>query len=227
MASMLSPKHGDDQYHGPLSPDEELEIFRARVEGWQLDLADLLLVHVKHSGYAVLTLLLSYPEMIQQFIINHTSDGDSKGYFRNGFRAVFSTSAPLLVDDDIDDFYRLARCGLFHSGGTKRGVVLDDKAATALVLAPGDSFRVNLAAFSKDIRSHFNSFCARVAVAGTDPARLKFSAFFKTFIFEVAPPAPAPASLGAPTAPAPAPLPFTAGVKPPNPTHPTSGLSGP
>jgi hypothetical protein len=72
---------------------------------------------LKESGYAVLSIMMSYFEMIEQFRTGKDSEGHSKDFFVAGFRAVYPCTT--LSDDDIKDLYKWVRCGMFHSGVTK------------------------------------------------------------------------------------------------------------
>ena len=73
----ISKSYTDADFCGNPGPTERIEIFRDRVMGWQIDIAKEMVRQIetpgtgdvmKHAGYAVLAVLTSYFEMIQQHI---------------------------------------------------------------------------------------------------------------------------------------------------------------
>jgi len=136
-----------------------LTFFYEQVRGWQLHVADLIanggsqlggegeVQPIRHSGFAVLQICLSYFETIGQY--RALATGGSKKYFKAGAQAVL----PGLQDipDEVrekllDVLYRDARCGLYHNSRTCRGVGLGqppngeamayDPDAQVLVISP-------------------------------------------------------------------------------------------
>ena len=71
--------------------DSKIEVFRDRVQGWQIDIAEAI-ERIPHSGYAVISVLFSYFEMIEQYARGESSKNDSKDFFVAGFRRVFSNT---------------------------------------------------------------------------------------------------------------------------------------
>ena len=119
----------------PLTFEKKVEIFYERTLGWQLHIADLLinggqplgttdtLVPIRHSGFAVLHICLSYFETI-----GHYQKGyDGKKAFKAGVQSVFpqlSTSYGADADELLDRLYSGARCGLYHNSMTVPGLGL-------------------------------------------------------------------------------------------------------
>lgn len=187
----ISPKHNTDDIHEPLSLNKEVEVFEHRVKGWILNHALALMNGSKHSGFAVLMLLVVYPEMIQQFIEGNPSDTESRtsDFFCRGFVEIFKTSEPELNDfAEIALFYDLARNGMYHSGSTKRGLVLEDKMPRfpqAVVFdRQSNTFYLNLAAFAEDIRVHFDKYIESIyGVEVESEAQRSFRRHFRKTIY--------------------------------------------
>ena len=55
------------QISDPPTLDEKVTVFARRVRGWQIDIAQHLANNVPHSGFAVLSILMSFPEMMWQY----------------------------------------------------------------------------------------------------------------------------------------------------------------
>jgi len=128
----------DDVGWPPSTLEEKVEIFYQRAYGWQLHIADLLanggprlddavsVEPLRHSGFAVMQICLSYFETIGHYEYGNTFN-KSKEYFKAGLRSVF----PQLIakcsgslDELLDRVYIGVRCGLYHNSMTVVGVGL-------------------------------------------------------------------------------------------------------
>jgi len=131
-----------------LTFDDKVKIFYEQTLGWQLDIADACINGrdfqgtkdgpIKHSGYAVLHIVLSYFEMIAKMKDGYTQDYQAKRYFKKGVRDVFpdlSQYGANLPDDQdalVKILYHSARCGLYHAGITAGRIKLLGKKMPAL-----------------------------------------------------------------------------------------------
>lgn len=121
----------------PMTVQQKIEIFYEQAWGWQLHVADLIanggcslggepkVQRIRHSGFAVLQICLSYFETIGQYRALATSG--SKQFFNAGAQAVLPElqKVPDKVRKKLlDALYRGARCGLYHNSRTCRGVGL-------------------------------------------------------------------------------------------------------
>jgi hypothetical protein len=100
--------------------DDKIKIFEDREAGWRFKVASEA-EPFPHSGYALVSILFAYFEMIAQYISGSSSDGQSGTFFRLGVRNVYPASP--LSDKEIDTIYSRVRCGMFHSGYTKLGTL--------------------------------------------------------------------------------------------------------
>ena len=113
----VSPNYDSNSFGSTPSFEDHVELFRDRVEGWQLDIARHLLANVPDSGYAALSVLASYFEMAEQHATGESSNRRSKEFFGSGFRRVYPRTH--LSDSEIDKVYGHVRNGMYHDGFTK------------------------------------------------------------------------------------------------------------
>lgn len=130
-------KHRDTDFTWPLPFELKVELFYEQALGWQLHIADLVasggtafgeegncdgsaVSSIRHSGFAVLQICLSYFETIGYY----TGEvAGSKVAFRKGVMEVFPDLAgidPQLAAAFANALYRDARCGLYHNVRTAR-----------------------------------------------------------------------------------------------------------
>ena len=132
----ISWKHEDTDFTRPLSFDEKVEVFYQQTLGWQLYIADLVanggrtfgkdksVQAIRHSGFAVLHICLSYFERIGSLVSSRGRS--STETFKSGVQRVL----PDLIDGSADSaailgcLHEGARCGLYHEGRVRPGVGL-------------------------------------------------------------------------------------------------------
>jgi len=132
-------KRCDKALQHPLPFEQKVEIFYEQILGWQLHVADLLanggrtldegleVMPLKHSGFAVLHICLSYFETVGHYELKKKGRLRSRDYFEAGVRSVFPnllTGDAAVVDGLLTALYEGARCGLYHNSRTTAGVGL-------------------------------------------------------------------------------------------------------
>ena len=134
-------KHKRADFGQSLTFDEKVEVFCEQTLGWQLHIADLVanggttfgefkdgkegydVLCIRHSGFAVLHICLSYIELIGSLV--EPAARSSSKRFESGLRGI-----PGLIDSAkltpavVRRLYEGARCGLYHEGRTRPGVGL-------------------------------------------------------------------------------------------------------
>ena len=175
--------------------EEEVEIFYQRALGWQLHIADLLanggqplgesssVEPLRHSGFAVLQICLSYFETIGQYEQRKRTTKTSIEYFREGVRSVFPQLIALYgkhVQQLLTGLYKGARCGLYHNSMTAPGVGLGqpsdgapiayDPSANRLVISPE---RLTTA-----LKNHLEQYRAKLLDPENADLRLNFERRF-------------------------------------------------
>lgn len=128
----ISWKNQDSQLNWPLSFEQKVELFYEQTIGWQLHIADLVanggtafgengdrngcsVLAIRHSGFAVLQICLSYFETIGHYTGQRSG---SRVAFEAGVHEVFpslANGAPPIVSEFVTALYKDARCGLYHN----------------------------------------------------------------------------------------------------------------
>lgn len=106
--------------------EDKVRLFKDQVLGWQLQVAnDIINIHGDdnpHAGFAVLSILLNYFEMIGKYIQGYEGDRQSEAHFKIGLIAVI----PELENKEraIDILYQDARCGMYHEALIGKRILL-------------------------------------------------------------------------------------------------------
>ena len=123
----ISPSHYSDDFSEGFSIDDKIAIFIARVEGWQLGIAQALInKQVPDRGFALLHIVVSLFEMIGKYRDGYVDRWKSKHYFKEGARYVFQKDLAEEDEKFLDNLYTNVRSGLYHIGMTSPQVVLRD-----------------------------------------------------------------------------------------------------
>jgi hypothetical protein len=105
--------------------EDKIRLFEAQVFGWQLNIANEIINDPKnghpHAGFAVLSILLNYFEMIGGYLEGVRGETTRK-HFRVGITNVFSDLKT--KQDIIKILYKEARCGMYHVGITGKSIIL-------------------------------------------------------------------------------------------------------
>ena len=162
MAFAISPHFQDIDFPSGMSLDQKIEVFADRVKGWQLDIAQQCADNIPHSGFAVLSIVCSYFEMIAKFQDGFTKDGKSEEYFSRGFDNVFpnlSNPSPEIRERLLKKLYKDVRCGLYHAGITGPNIELsgDFDFSVAFAVRP-DRVQINPHRLVPDLKQHFQSY---------------------------------------------------------------------
>lgn len=188
MSIAISPKHkvGDFSTRQELSVSEKVEVFIARVEGWQLGVArEMIERDVPERGFALLHIVMSYFEMIAKYRAGYTARRKSEFYFRKGVRAVFpqNTKWPKRVSNKLLKFlYSNVRCGLYHLSLPRFNVLLvSDKVLDTSIRFyrkdPGTVF-INPDQLVRDLQDHFAEYAMKLRDPTNKQIRKNFKARF-------------------------------------------------
>lgn len=172
----ISPKHKDSDFPLPLKLENKIDIFEARVMGWQILIADEM-SKIEHAGYAVISAIFSYFEMIAQYIEGQSSKGRSKEFFNKGFKKVFPGT--LISDDQIGIIYDRVRNGMYHDGSTKVGVLIAWGFPRS-VDYENDNVLVDPKKLTQEIKEHFGSYIDSIRDKTNVAGRTNFETIFDT-----------------------------------------------
>lgn len=155
----------------PLTFEKKVQIFYERTLGWQLHIADLLanggqpfggtdtLKPVKHSGFAVLHICLSYFEMIG----NYAHGCNGRQAFQEGVRSVFPeliANGGSVPDEFLERLYVGGRCGLYHNSMTVPGIGLGQpKGGPAMAYDPATKcLAISPERLPRTLKAHLDQF---------------------------------------------------------------------
>jgi hypothetical protein len=140
----ISWKHRKSDYPNPLTFEQKVEVFYEQTLGWQLHIADLVanggttfgesnpaqsgyeVRGIRHSGFAVLHMCLSYFELIGTLVTSKAARLSDTAKFKAGVKAVLPNLFKGTSDDDalLRVLYKGGRCGLYHLGRPRAHVGL-------------------------------------------------------------------------------------------------------
>lgn len=179
MILAISPIHTTDDFAEGFSLDDKIEVFVARVEGWQFGIAQALIKNnVAHRGFALLHIVVSQFEMIGKYRDGYVGEGKSKYYFREGAKYIFKQN---LDEDDkfYNQIYSNVRNGLYHVGMTSSQVLLFDdipgsigyqQATGAIVVSPDK--------FVQDLHIRFRDYASELRNPDNETLRNNFETRF-------------------------------------------------
>lgn len=127
MSIALSPKHTTEFVTDGWTLDKRVEVFIARVEGWQLGVArEMIYKQISHRGFALLLIVTSYFEMIAKYQEGYIGERASEEYFNKGVRYTFAEIDQNLpnADELLSTLYSDVRNGLYHLGRTGATILL-------------------------------------------------------------------------------------------------------
>jgi len=121
----ISPIHTTLDFPDGWTIENKIDIFTARIEGWQIGIAkEMIRNRIPHRGFALLHIVFSYFEMIGKYIDGYIGNDKSKYYFGKGIQATFGVSPN--EEALFKLLYSSVRNGLYHIGMTKINVMLRD-----------------------------------------------------------------------------------------------------
>lgn len=185
---VLAPGITSGDVSDPLTFDEKVRIFEASVLGWQLEIAATILdggprtPPIRDSGYAALSIIGSYPEMIWQFLNGQSSSEKSRKAFREGLASIFDSvdlDDPAWIES-ADLVYSELRCGLYHEGRARSRVVTRADFAYPIAVDKVDGLiHINPHRLVPAFIKHFHEYVVQIRGSGeTGSEGQRFTAAF-------------------------------------------------
>jgi hypothetical protein len=180
----ITPYHQDMDFRRPLSFGDKVSIFAEQVSGWQLDIADACinggLDVMRHSGFAVLHIVLSYFEMIAELKDLKPYGGKgSEGKFNAGVLDVlgrYPSASGSNRDEVLKILYVSARCGLYHEGRIRRRIVLSGEFLEPVVFcSQAQQLGINPHKLVPALKVHLQEYLAALQ----DPSRTDLRSCFE------------------------------------------------
>ena len=121
----ISPKHTTLDFPDGWTLENKIDVFTARIEGWQIGIAkEIVRKGIPNRGFALLHIVFSYFEMIGKYIHGYIGNDKSGFYFRKGVQATLEVTSD--EESFLKTLYSSVRNGLYHLGMTKFNVMLRD-----------------------------------------------------------------------------------------------------
>lgn len=132
----ISPKHTTEEFPNGLALEDMIDVFIARIEGWQIGVAkEIIQKEIPHRGFALLQIVFSYFEMIGKYYSGYIREDKSRYFFGKGVTATFPEIETEAVEF-LTVFYTCVRNGLYHIGMTKPNVILTDDIPGSIAFHP-------------------------------------------------------------------------------------------
>jgi hypothetical protein len=124
MTIAISPIHTSADFPDGMTLDNKIDVFAARVEGWQLGIAQTLVDNdIEHSDFAKLHIVLSLFETLGKYKAGFVKDGESIKHFKLGMEMVYG-KPDQTAKEFINEIYKYIRCGMYHMGLTGSKVLI-------------------------------------------------------------------------------------------------------
>ena len=169
----------DNSRLDPNNLDHKIKIYKREVEEWFLNPAFRLLNSADsfNNSLVVLMICMSYIEGVEQYRTGTSSHKKSFDFFKLSIKRLYPEEN--FDDTDIKRLYSDSRCGLFHNGMIKSGVVFSDTFNKALQFEE-QKVKINPRKLLEDIQRDFDTYID-VLQDGNDSfvARGNFDRIFK------------------------------------------------
>ncbi len=178
----ISPKHTLDDFKNGWTLEDKIEVFVARVDGWQLGVAKQIVDrNIPDRGFALLMIVTSIFEMLGKYRDGYTSGGKSEYYFKEGVRWVFPGIEESLdhPDEMMHSLYLGLRNPLYHLGMAKSSIMLIDQIPGSLGFREVDGqFQINPDTLVQDLSIKFAEYAQELRNPTSGDLRAKFEKRF-------------------------------------------------
>jgi hypothetical protein len=134
----------------------------------------------ERAAFVVLSICFSYLEGVEQYMRGESSHMKSQDFFCDAAQRVFLGEASL-TQGQLALLYRQARCGMFHDGMTRSGVIYDTSITRPLHVTNNES--MDIIAFNPDlcldaVRIDFESYISKLRDQANYQLRSKFDQMY-------------------------------------------------
>ncbi|MAX38784.1 MAG: hypothetical protein CME33_19680 [Gimesia sp.] len=164
MTHQVSKCYTNDSFGGNPNLDQKILIFENRVLYWHLEIAELINNHMldedqegtlwNHAGFALLSLVFTYFEMIGQYRSGKPGSHPTK-MFRKGITYVYPEKN--FSKDQCGKIYNRVRCGMYHNAFIKKGTLIG-RYDQSIEVENGGNVKINPHSLSVDVNSNFKEY---------------------------------------------------------------------
>jgi hypothetical protein len=175
----ISPKHKYEDFRHGWTLNDKIEVFIARVEGWQLGVAkEMIEKGISNRAYALLYIVISYFETIAKYRDGFVGVDQSKVYFKKGVGEVFPDIEPE-AENLLNTLYASVRSGLYHIGRTGSNVILNDGTPGSIGYnSENDFIMINPEMLVDDVLFHFKRYATELRNSNNTEFRKNFERKF-------------------------------------------------
>ena len=168
------------QKFNPTKIDDQIIIYEKEVKGWFLNPASKLLSRNSFdNGFIVLMICMSYFEGVEQYKTGIRSNGRSGKYFKDSVKRLYPNK---FRDIELGKLYSKSRCGLFHNGMVKGGIVFSAGFSESIKFQNnGDRIEVNPKLLLEDIKEDFEKYINELKSTNNPNDETKRENFNKIF----------------------------------------------
>ena len=142
----------------PRDIDDKITIYEREVNEWFLNPATKLLKQdSSNNSFVVLMICMSYLEGVEQYKTGVGSNGRCAECFSDSVMRIYPNKN--FDARKLKKLYDKSRCGLFHNGMVKSGVVLNNTFEEPIgFLNNGETIKVNPKIFLNDLKNDFTEY---------------------------------------------------------------------
>ena len=141
----------------PKDIDDKITIYEREVKEWFLNRAsDLLNFNTFDNSFIVLMVCMSYVEGVEQYKTGISSDRRSNACFVDSINRIYPGT---FQAQDLNKLYTKTRCGLFHNGMVKGGVIFNNSFPNHIeFMNNGENIRINPTLLLRDLKDDFFNY---------------------------------------------------------------------
>jgi len=178
----VTPTIKNSDLSTPSTLDQKIDVFQSQVLDWQLNIAKKLRKCIEHSGFAALSIVVSHFETMGKAKQGKHKDVRDKGgeLFTAGVRDMLDGEQPSADAKRIaKKFFTEVRCGLYHIGMTKPGVLISSEYEKAIQYNEEEkTLDINPHRLVPEMIDHFKEFIATLRDPSNEDDRDKFAHYF-------------------------------------------------
>jgi hypothetical protein len=161
----------------PKNIDHKIKIYEREVREWFLNTASRLLENDDfNNAFVVLMICMGYFEGVEQYKTGKGSSARSKDFFKDSFKRLYPGK---FRERELDNLYSKSRCGLFHNGMVKGGVIFNYEFDEPIEFENGgDTIKINPKLLLEDIISDFDLYIRELKNVDNTITRDNFDRMF-------------------------------------------------
>lgn len=175
-------ERNNDEELDPTNIEHKIRIYERGVKEWFLKPAtDLLSRDSSINSFLALMVCMSYIEGVEQYKKGKSGEGNSKNFFISSVKKLFPNKH-FKDNDDLKELYSKTRCGLFHEGMVKGGVILNNTFEVPIEFEKeGDivkKIKINPKRLLNTIKNDFEEFINELKDVNNRTSRENFNRMF-------------------------------------------------